>query len=226
MTRPSAGSAPGPDQAGAARGPGRAIGASDPRFAWQPFAIYTVLGLGIPTLAVATLPSRSESGTATLANLHRRDTAPPARFENSLVLAAITSVVPGILGLILAYAIETSKKRRSCGGSSRRPRGCSRTSAASRSPSCSSRRSGRRGSDHERVTSSGSTSTTTASTSTRSAASARLPLLPDPADDARDRAGGRRAPPQWREAAANLGAARCSSGARRRPGPAAVGPGR
>jgi putative spermidine/putrescine transport system permease protein len=75
-----------------------------------PFAIYVFLGLGIPTLAVISLAFRSEQGKLTLGNLHAvAQGTYRIGFENSILLAAITSVVPGILGLILAYAIATSK---------------------------------------------------------------------------------------------------------------------
>jgi putative spermidine/putrescine transport system permease protein len=74
-----------------------------------PFVIYTFLGLGIPTLAVINLAFRSSKGNVTLGNL-RLITHGTYRlgFENSLLLAAISSIVPGILGVFLAYAIETS----------------------------------------------------------------------------------------------------------------------
>ncbi len=79
-----------------------------PTLAMAPFAIYTFLGLGIPTLAVIELAFRSEAGKLTLSNLHTVTQGTyRLGFENSIVLAALTSVVPGILGLILAYAIQT-----------------------------------------------------------------------------------------------------------------------
>ncbi len=79
-----------------------------PTLAMAPFVIYTFLGLGIPTLAVIELAFRSEAGKLTLSNLHTVTQGTyRLGFENSIVLAALTSVVPGILGLILAYAIQT-----------------------------------------------------------------------------------------------------------------------
>jgi putative spermidine/putrescine transport system permease protein len=74
-----------------------------------PFAIYTFIGLGIPTLAVISLAFRSEQGKLTLANLHTvAQGTYRIGFENSIILATITSIVPGILGVFLAYAIATS----------------------------------------------------------------------------------------------------------------------
>jgi len=74
-----------------------------------PFVIYTFLGLGIPTLAVIDLAFRNEKGSLTLHNLHTVTQGTyRLGFENSILLAALTSVIPGILGTFLAYAIETS----------------------------------------------------------------------------------------------------------------------
>ncbi len=81
-----------------------------PTLAMAPFVIYTFLGLGIPTLAVIELAFRSEQGKLTLGNLSAVSQGTyRLGFENSILLAAITSVLPGILGLFLAYAIQTSK---------------------------------------------------------------------------------------------------------------------
>ena len=81
-----------------------------PALAMAPFVIYTVLGLGIPTLAVIEEAFRSDTGKLTLANVHTvMHGTYRLGFLNSILLAAITSVVPGILGVFLAYAIETSR---------------------------------------------------------------------------------------------------------------------
>jgi putative spermidine/putrescine transport system permease protein len=82
-----------------------------------PFLVYVSLGLLLPTIAIINLAFRSNAGKLTLANMkvilcvsksstcmHYR-----AGFENSLKLALVTSIVPGILGTLLAYAIATSK---------------------------------------------------------------------------------------------------------------------
>ena len=80
--------------------------------AMAPFVIYTFLGLGIPTLAVIELAFRSEAGKLTLSNLHTVTQGTyRLGFENSILLAALTSIVPGILGLIIAYAIQTGAQR-------------------------------------------------------------------------------------------------------------------
>jgi len=75
-----------------------------------PFVIYTILGLGIPTLVVIDLAFRTNSGKLTVGNL---DTVAHGTyllgFKNSVLLAVITSIVPGILGVFLAYTIETSR---------------------------------------------------------------------------------------------------------------------
>ena len=81
-----------------------------PTLAMAPFVAYTFLGLGIPTLAVIELAFRSEAGKLTLSNLHTVTQGTyRLGFENSILLAALTSVVPGILGLVLAYAIQTGR---------------------------------------------------------------------------------------------------------------------
>jgi putative spermidine/putrescine transport system permease protein len=75
-----------------------------------PFVIYTLLGLGIPTLAVIDLAFRSNSNRLTLSNLHTVVQGTyRVGFVNSILLATITSIVPGILGLILAYAVQTAR---------------------------------------------------------------------------------------------------------------------
>lgn len=75
-----------------------------------PFLIYTFLGLGIPTLAVINLAFRNESGRLSTSNLHLISQGIyRLGFENSIKLALITSIIPGVLGLILAHTIQTSR---------------------------------------------------------------------------------------------------------------------
>jgi putative spermidine/putrescine transport system permease protein len=75
-----------------------------------PFVVYTFLGLGIPLLAVVYFAFHSKHGGFTFANMHLVTHGTfLLGFENSILLALITSILPGILGLFLAYAIETSK---------------------------------------------------------------------------------------------------------------------
>lgn len=75
-----------------------------------PFLVYTFLGLGIPTIAVINLAFRNENGKLSTSNLHLISQGIyRLGFENSIKLALITSIIPGILGLILAYTIQTSR---------------------------------------------------------------------------------------------------------------------
>src|SRR5580658_2075439 len=85
-----------------------------------PFLIYVSLGLLLPTIVIINLAFRSNKGKLTLANIRTILSAGHmhagilmggqyrAGFENSLKLAFVTALVPGILGTFLAYAIATS----------------------------------------------------------------------------------------------------------------------
>ena len=75
-----------------------------------PFVVYTFLGLGIPILAVVDFAFRNPKGQLTTSNVSLVSHGTYLLgFENSILLAAITSVIPGVLGLFLAYAIVTSR---------------------------------------------------------------------------------------------------------------------
>jgi putative spermidine/putrescine transport system permease protein len=86
-----------------------------------PFLVYITLGLLLPALEIINYAFRSDSGKPTLANIRtilssghvvngvRNGGQYLAGFENSLKLALVTSIVPGILGTFVAYAIATSK---------------------------------------------------------------------------------------------------------------------
>lgn len=88
----------------------RLIRAGRHTLAMAPFFLYTFLGLGIPALAVINLAFRTEKGRLSTSNLHLISQGIyRLGFENSLKLALITSIVPGILGVILAYTIQTSR---------------------------------------------------------------------------------------------------------------------
>lgn len=88
----------------------RLIRAGRPTLAMAPFLIYTFLGLGIPTLAVINLAFRDENGKLSTSNLHLISQGIyRIGFENSFKLALLTSIIPGILGVILAYTIQTSR---------------------------------------------------------------------------------------------------------------------
>ena len=74
-----------------------------------PFAIYTVLLLGWPLWDVAVGAFQTPSGHFTLSNLEIAATGVYRQgFISSLYLSLITSVVPGVVGFFVAYAIHTS----------------------------------------------------------------------------------------------------------------------
>src|SRR5665213_2836992 len=73
-----------------------------------PFLVYVTLGLLLPTVAIINLAFRSNAGKLTFNNLKvilcvsNSTTCSQYRvgFENSLKLALVTSIVPGILGVL------------------------------------------------------------------------------------------------------------------------------
>jgi putative spermidine/putrescine transport system permease protein len=76
-----------------------------------PFGLYIALGLIVPTIAIAILAFQSGSGAFTTANI---DAAVHGTYltglETSLELSAITAVLGGIFGLLIAYAIFTARR--------------------------------------------------------------------------------------------------------------------
>jgi putative spermidine/putrescine transport system permease protein len=76
-----------------------------------PFLVYVLLGLGIPTFVIVNLAFRSDTGRLTLANMKTVLSGGQYQlgFETSIKLALVTSIIPGVLGTLLAYAIATSK---------------------------------------------------------------------------------------------------------------------
>jgi putative spermidine/putrescine transport system permease protein len=77
-----------------------------------PFSAYVALGLIIPLIAVAVGAFQNpDSGTFTLSNI---DTAVHGSyltgFKESLILSVLASAIPGIFGLLIAYAIFTAKR--------------------------------------------------------------------------------------------------------------------
>jgi len=78
----------------------------------RPFGIYTLLFLVVPAAAVVIEAFRSPSGHWTWAN-----TPPPPTglylhgFVMSIELSCSTSIVPGVLGLVVANAVLTSRGR-------------------------------------------------------------------------------------------------------------------
>jgi len=100
-----------PDAETSAVTPQRRVGRTLlPVLAVSPFLLYTFLGLGIPILAVIDFAFRNPKGHLTTANVTLVSHGTYLLgFKNSILLATITSVIPGILGLFLAYAILTSR---------------------------------------------------------------------------------------------------------------------
>jgi putative spermidine/putrescine transport system permease protein len=77
-----------------------------------PFGVYVTLGLLLPMAAVAIGAFRNSSnGSFTLSNIQTATHGVYLHgFEQSIVLSVITSVLPGIFGLLIAYAIFTAKR--------------------------------------------------------------------------------------------------------------------
>ncbi len=75
-----------------------------------PFAIYVVLFLGVPMVAVVVGAFQTPHGGFTLKNITVAAHAPYSNgFVESLELALVTSIIPGILGVFVAYAVHTSR---------------------------------------------------------------------------------------------------------------------
>jgi putative spermidine/putrescine transport system permease protein len=77
-----------------------------------PFLVYVILVLGVPTGTIVAFAFRSDGGHFTWSNVNTILSGQyRAGFENSLKLAIVTAVIPGVLGTIIAYAISTSEHR-------------------------------------------------------------------------------------------------------------------
>ncbi len=75
-----------------------------------PFVAYAGVFLGVPTVAVIVGAFQTPKGAWTLGNFTVALHTPYSNgFVESLELALVTSVVPGILGVLLAYAVHTSR---------------------------------------------------------------------------------------------------------------------
>jgi putative spermidine/putrescine transport system permease protein len=77
-----------------------------------PFGVYIALGLVIPMIAVAVGAfQNSDTNAFTFKNV---DIATHGiyltGFKESIILSVLTSVIPGVLGLLLAYAIHTARR--------------------------------------------------------------------------------------------------------------------
>jgi putative spermidine/putrescine transport system permease protein len=98
-----------PDPAQSKRRTPRAFAAS---LGILPFGIYTALFLVVPAGAVAIEAFRSPSGHWTWANIATATHGVYLKgFISSIELSVITSIIPGILGLIVANAVLTSRGR-------------------------------------------------------------------------------------------------------------------
>jgi putative spermidine/putrescine transport system permease protein len=76
-----------------------------------PFAVYVTLGLLLPMVAVAAGAFQNNDGGFTFSNVSAATHGIYLKgFWQSIVLSVISAVVPGILGLIVAYAIFTAKR--------------------------------------------------------------------------------------------------------------------
>jgi putative spermidine/putrescine transport system permease protein len=77
-----------------------------------PFGVYVALGLGAPTVAIAIAAFQDSNNNAT--TLSNVDAAVHGTYltglENSLELSLVSAILPGIFGLLIAYAIFTAKR--------------------------------------------------------------------------------------------------------------------
>jgi putative spermidine/putrescine transport system permease protein len=110
VTAPGAVSAPGVRRS-PARPPRRALRTLARYTGFLPFSAYVVLGLIIPLIAVAIGAFQNpDTGAFTLSNI---DTALHGSyltgFRESLLLSVLASVIPGVFGLLIAYAIVTAR---------------------------------------------------------------------------------------------------------------------
>ena len=112
---PPAGSGAGTAQSATGAGPLKSAGTAIARYGGvAPFAVYVALGLLIPVVAIIAGAFRAPgSGALTTANLGTATHGVYLQgFENSLLLSVLAAVIPGILGLLIAYAIFTARRGR------------------------------------------------------------------------------------------------------------------
>jgi putative spermidine/putrescine transport system permease protein len=78
-----------------------------------PFGVYVTLFLLAPMVAVTIGAFESNNGGFTLSNVNAATHGVYLKgFWQSIILSVLTSVIPGVLGLIIAYAIFTAKRGR------------------------------------------------------------------------------------------------------------------
>jgi putative spermidine/putrescine transport system permease protein len=88
----------------------RVLRKTGPSLAVAPFLIYSFFGLGIPALGVLYYAFQKDNGGWTLHNIHLVTHGVfLVGFENSIKLGLLSSIIPGVLGVFLAYAIQTSR---------------------------------------------------------------------------------------------------------------------
>jgi putative spermidine/putrescine transport system permease protein len=76
-----------------------------------PFAVYVTLGLLIPMVAVAIGAFQNTNGGFTLSNIHAATHGIYLHgFWQSIILSVVSAILPGIFGLLIAYAIFTAKR--------------------------------------------------------------------------------------------------------------------
>jgi putative spermidine/putrescine transport system permease protein len=90
---------------------GRVLTTLRPAVGLVPFAAYTLVFLGLPTVAIVIGAFTAPAGGATLHNLDIAANGVYRKgFITSLELAALTAIVPAILGLVIAYAVHTTPR--------------------------------------------------------------------------------------------------------------------
>jgi len=76
-----------------------------------PFGVYVTLGLLLPMVAVAVGAFQNNSGGFTFSNVKAATHGVYLHgFWQSIILSLLASVLPGIFGLLIAYAIYTAKR--------------------------------------------------------------------------------------------------------------------
>jgi putative spermidine/putrescine transport system permease protein len=76
-----------------------------------PFGVYVTLGLVIPMIAVAIGAFQNPNGGFTTDNIKTATHGVYLHgFEQSIMLSVITAILPGIFGLLIAYAIFTAQR--------------------------------------------------------------------------------------------------------------------
>jgi putative spermidine/putrescine transport system permease protein len=76
-----------------------------------PFGTYVTLGLLLPMVAVGVGAFQNNSGGFTFSNIHAATHGIYLHgFWQSIILSVVSSILPGIFGLLIAYAIFTAKR--------------------------------------------------------------------------------------------------------------------